>query len=105
MGKRCRLNAIGIRFKTKSSIKNDTRNATIFATSINVVFWIHDYLLDKAIENHLINIEKMALMNNQPSTASTTKRIREDYLYTKKTFIQKIIIVENYLIKQISLND
>lgn len=38
MEKEGRLNAIGIRFKTKSSIKNDTRNATIFTTSINVVF-------------------------------------------------------------------
>lgn len=44
-------------------------------------------------------------MNNQPSTASTTKRISEDYLYTKKTFNREIISVENYLIKQISLNN
>lgn len=40
MEKGGRLKAIGSRFKTKSSIKNDIRNATIFATSINVVFWI-----------------------------------------------------------------
>lgn len=68
-------------------------------------FESHDYLSDKEIENHLINIEKMALMNNQPSTASTTKRISEDYFYTKKTFNREIISVENYLIKQISLNN
>lgn len=39
---------------------------------------------------------KMTLMSNQPSTASTTKRISEDYLYTKKTFNREIISVENY---------
>lgn len=47
---------------------------------------------------------KMTLMSNQPSTASTTKRISEDYLYTKKTFNREIISVENYSKKQISLN-
>lgn len=64
-------------------------------------FELHDYLSDKAIENSLINIEKMALMKNQPSTASSTKRISEDYLYTKKTFNREIISLENYLIEQI----